>query len=734
MQRESNVLSQLADTLRRRQRYAVACFVLVVLGTAVVTFTTHPIFRAKAIVQIEQPSGFVLRTDVFGAGLSSALPQEQAELTDTYPFNLLVDSVVNIVQKDGLSLASYYNIEKVKTLFETELCRVQAVEVDECITANAARLEGRNPATPKEEEDFEQDIRARLIEDTGLIELFAEAPSPRRAQDAANAAALVLVWQNERLRKEEARNTVRFIRNQLDAPGGVKAQLTQADEKLAEFKRRKVFLDADEQVRALTQQMLELSNRRWQGNLRLVDLRTRLAETRRKLGQEPSTLVSPTIYENPTVQEIKKQLVSAEADLLALQAQFTDEHPRVQSAQARVDALRERLRRESQRIESVQRLPNPMYQELYKNVALLSADIVGQEAQMSALESTLNSVRQQMLKVPELEMQITQLVRQRQALEKRYLFLMERLQEAELTQAVKLGNARVVELAQLPGKRVKPRRILNMLMGTLLGALLAIGFALLLERLDPRLPSAQHATEWLNLPLLGSVPALSDSDTLPVLQEPIAVEAFRLLRTAIRFASLARPLRILMVTSPQPEDGKTFVSRHIAVSISQTGQRVILIDADLRQPMQNRFDGVPLSPGLAQVLLGEGELDECIRPTGVDNLWLLPAGAIPPNPMELLESTRMREFVIQLRDRFDMVILDVPPVEPFADARLLALACDATILVVQPGVTLRDAARNTVEAIRSLPEVRLLGVVANRVPIPSGRDKRYDFATRRQNL
>ncbi|MGQ9540921.1 MAG: GumC family protein [Armatimonadota bacterium] len=731
MNREQTVLSHLTDILQRRRGYVISCFVLVVLGTAIVTFATRPIYRAKAVVQIEQPSGFVLRTDIFGAGFTRTLPQEQAELIDTYPYKLLVDSVVDIAEKSNISLAQYYNTEKLRALFENNLCGIPAADVDECIIARAVQLEGRNPSVPKDEEDFEQDIRARLIEDTGLIELFAEARSPRRAQEAANAAALVVVWRNEQLRREEARNTVRFIRNQLEAPDGVKAQLDQADEKLASFKQKKIFLDADEQVRALTQQMLELSTRRWQGNLRLVDLRTRLAETRRKLGQEPSTVVSPTIYENPTVQEIKKQLVAAEAELLALQAQFTDEHPRVQSAQARVEALRERLQQESLRIESVQRLPNPVYQELYKNVALLSADIVGQEAQMTALENTLNSFRQQMLAIPELEKQFTQLLRQRQALEKRYLFLMERLQEAELTQAVKLGNARIVELAQIPGKRVKPRRILNMLMGTVLGALLAVGFALLLEHLDRRLPSARHAVEWLNLPLLGATPTLPDSANLPILQEPSAVEAFRNLRTAVRFASLAHPVRALMVTSPADGDGKTFIARHLAVSMAQSGQRVILIDADLRQPMQARFDGVPPSPGLTDVLLGNREPQESIRATSVDNLWLLPAGTISPNPTELLESTRLQELLTQLRESYDAVIIDAPPVEPFADAQVLALNSDAILMVLQPGTTSRDAALSAVETLRALPNTRLLGIVANKVAPQAGRNRHYHPVTRR---
>lgn len=733
MGRERMVLLQLLDILQRRRAYAASCFLFVLIGTALATFTAQPTYRARAIVQIEQPSGFVLRTDVFGAGLTRTLPQEQAELIDTYPFKLLVDSAVIVAQHKDINLAQYRDASLIRTLFEHELCDTQKTDdVQQCIAAHAARLEARPPNRPKDQQDFEQDIRARLIEDTGLIELFAESSSPRRAQYAANAAALAIAWHNEQLRREEARNTVRFIREQLEAPGGVRAQLVQADEAIANFKRQKVFLDANEEMRALTLQMMELSNQQWQGNLRMTDLRTRLAATRQRLGQEPSTLVSPTIYENPTVQEIKKQLVTAEADLLALQAQFTDEHPQVQSATSRVDALRDRLRHESLRIESVQRLPNPVYQELYKSVALLSADIVGQEAQMTALKNTIDNIRTQMLNVPELEKQFTQLVRQRQALERRYLFLMERLQEAELTQAVKLGNARVVELAQLPGKRVKPRRILNMLLGGLVGMLMAVGFALLLEQLDRRLPSVRHVVDWLDVPLLGTVPSLRDGADAPVLKEPTAVEAFRNLRTAVRFAALSRPVRTLIVTSPSPNDGKTFVARHLAVSMAQAGQRVVLVDADLRLPTQHRFDGVSQSPGLTDMLLGESGFEQCLRSTGVEGLWLLPAGIAPPNPTELLESARMQELLDQLTARYDVVILDVPPTELFADARVLALFSDALVMVVQPGATPRDAARNAVESFRSLTQVRLLGVVANRVQESRGDYERYYPVIRRQ--
>lgn len=727
---DNGILGYLLDVFGRRRGYALSCFTLVVLGAALVTFTTRPVYRAKAVVQIEQPSGFVLRTDIFGAGFTRTLPQEQVEILDTYPYKALVDAVTIIATKERLPLARYRDAEAVRHLFENVLCQNSGNQyVENCILTRAAHMEQRSPDEPKDERDFEQEVYGRLIEDTGLIELYAEALSPEHAQTAANAAALVMAWQNEQLRKEEARNTVRFIKDQLDAPSGVREQLVLADRRLAAFKENRRFWDASEQTRALMQQMVELSNRQRLGEVRLSDLRQRLAATRKQLGNEPSTVISPTIFENPTVQEIKKQLVTAEAELLALQAQFTDDHPRVQSALARVHALRQRLQDEAMRIESVQRLPNPIYQELYKNVALLSADILGQEAQQVALQQNIADIQDQLLAVPELERQLTELLRHRQALEKRYLFLMERLQEAELTQAVKLGNTRVVELAQLPGMRVKPRRILNMLAGVVLGVILAISLALLMDQLDRSIPSPQHALRWLNTPLLAAVPSARDAEHI---SNPLLIEAFRNLRTAIRFASLTQPVRTLLVTSPSAQEGKSFVARHLSVSTAQSGMRVVLVDADLRKPTQHRLDGGTASPGLTNLLLADHELSECLRQTSVSNLWLLPAGITPPNPTELLESARMQEVLARLRDDFDMVVIDVPPVGLFADARVMALYSDATVLVVQPGLTSRDAAQGAVELLRSQPNARLLGIVANKVRTPSDNYSHYYSSRGRQ--
>lgn len=333
---------------------------------------------------------------------------------------------------------------------------------------------------------------------------------------------------------------------------------------------------------------------------------------------------------------------------------------------------------------------------------------------MTALDSTLNDLQRRMLAVPELERQLTHLLRERQALERQYLFLMERLQEAELTQAVKLGNARVVELAQLPGKRVKPRRVLNTLMGTLLGMVLAIGFVLLLEHVDRRLPCARLAAEWLDMPLLAVIPTSPDNIS-DLASHPDAVEALRRLRAAVRLSSLEHPLRTLMVTSASPGEGKTFVVRHLGTSIAQTGRRVLLVDAQLREPSLHRDEGLAQSPGLTEWLLGQSDLSQCLRATATSNLWILPAGTRSPNPTELLESNRIPELLTQLSQEYDLVIVDAPAADRFVDPQILALYCDVVIVVIQPGKTRRDVAQVVVETLRALPGTRLLGLVANQV-------------------
>ncbi len=196
--------------------------------------------------------------------------------------------------------------------------------------------------------------------------------------------------------------------------------------------------------------------------------------------------------------------------------------------------------------------------------------------------------------------------------------------------------------------------------------------------------------------------------TLADPRSPVA-EAFRTLRTNLMFSSLDRPITTLLVTSPAVEEGKSLALANLAVTMAQGGRNTILVDCDLRRPHQHSIFGVSAEPGLTTMIL-ESHEEPPLAPTGVENLWLLPAGPLPPNPADLLGSRRMESLISNLKSRADMVLFDAPPVIAVTDAALLASKLDGVLLVMTAGHTRREHAQRAKELLEKI-NVRVVGVV-----------------------
>ena len=206
--------------------------------------------------------------------------------------------------------------------------------------------------------------------------------------------------------------------------------------------------------------------------------------------------------------------------------------------------------------------------------------------------------------------------------------------------------------------------------------------------------------------------------TLTDPRSPVA-EAYRTLRTNLYFSSLDRPIRTLVVTSAAPEEGKSTTLANLAVTIAQGGRRTILADCDLRRPSLHEIFGVSNAQGLTTMMVEAGALAQPpLVATGVDNLWLLPSGPLPPNPAELLGSNRMDEVIAALKERAEMVLFDAPPVIAVTDAAVLASKVDAVLLVVSVGRTRREPVqRARAQLLRA--GIRLIGAVLNNAPLDS---------------
>ena len=279
----------------------------------------------------------------------------------------------------------------------------------------------------------------------------------------------------------------------------------------------------------------------------------------------------------------------------------------------------------------------------------------------------------------------------------------------------------VVRLTDAPeynGDPVKPNLVLNIVTGGLIGLLLGVALAVARDILDRTVRTADHIAEVTDAPVLASVGFDNEIRTAPLLTDlgtfAARTEAFRLLRTNLQFIDLDQKARVLVVTSAVPGEGKTTTATNLAIALAQTGRTVLIIDADLRRPRVASFLGVDPAVGLTTALVGKAEIEDAIQVHEASGLHVLASGAKPPNPTEILQSRVTHDLIRRLRQSYDMIIIDAPPLLPVADASVLSTLADGSILVVRHGQTTRD---QVVDAVNRVTQVggRLYGVVVNMV-------------------
>ena len=279
-------------------------------------------------------------------------------------------------------------------------------------------------------------------------------------------------------------------------------------------------------------------------------------------------------------------------------------------------------------------------------------------------------------------------------------------------------EASIIDDANTPGAPISPRPTRDLLLGLILGLIAGVAVSLVVEALDRSVKTTSEVERLVGAPPLAVVPKIKGSTPLLAgepLQTP-AAESYRALRTSLRFLDLDAPLRSLVVTSPSADEGKSTTAANLALALAQAGERVILVDADLRQAGLSELLDIESAVGLTGVLTGEVALEVALqqyRPT----MQVLAAGALPPNPSELLGSQRMSALVSDLVARCDVVIFDAPPVLPVTDAVVLSTQVDGTTLVVNYGRTPRNHAAEAARRISTV-DAELVGFILNRRPKP----------------
>jgi capsular exopolysaccharide synthesis family protein len=412
----------------------------------------------------------------------------------------------------------------------------------------------------------------------------------------------------------------------------------------------------------------------------------------------------PAILANQFIQQQKAELANLQRQQVQLAEKLGERHPDMLRIQSAIQASQMKLDG-----------------EIAKVVQAVRTEYQAALAQEQSLTAALQAQKGEALSMNRKAIDYGVLERDVESSKQIYQSLLQRAKETGVSGELKTSNIRIVDAAVPSQDPVSPKRALNLLLGLFGGAFCGIGFAFFFEYLDNRIKTPEDLESHLGLPAMGLIPkiAVTQGAGDPLINNGVPAnfsEAFRGLRTNVMFSSAEEGARILVVTSTGPGEGKTLVAANLAIGMAMTGQRVLLIDADMRRPRVHEAIKIERDPGLSNFLVGAVKATDVVRKTSVPNFYVLPAGNTPPNPAELLGSKRFVDFISSLRQHFDLVVIDTPPVMAVTDAAVIGYRASGVLFVVAADATSRHAAQAALDQLEHA-HVRFVGAVLNRVDL-----------------
>jgi len=600
---------------------------------------------------------------------------------------------------------------------------------------------------------FAESLRASVsvqpIRNTDMIEISMTGSSPEEAAFITNTVALVYQEQNQMESQEEVKKVKDFLSEQLKI---FQAQLQQSEQELKQYKEQEKVVGLPQEVEEMVSKLAEFESLYHEADLELSSNRKRLSYIDDQLNENKQNLNMENILTAPYLQQLQQQMTELESkkakyiSSLINENVYDPENPTIKNYEEQKKVLADKLRDGITQLAAVETGdPITLSETLFQRKIEVEATIQSLLPKVSALKNIVDEYSQNLETIPERSLKLARLERSARLDEKITLMMKEKYEESRISEVGQLGNVRVIDPAKPIYAPIKPKKKMNLIMGVILGLGLGIGITFLMEYFDNSVRSVEDV-ERVGIPILGSIPVIKLEEAARKIHQrrkletgktpidpheartiagrlithfapksPIS-EAYRSLRTSIQYAKADTPVKTIVVTSPGPQEGKSTTVANLAITIAQMGTRVLLVDTDLRRPVLHSIFNLNRSKGISNYLVGKIALEEAILKTDIDNLYLMPCGTLPPNPSELLGSKAMQNCIAELREKFDIVLFDSPPVMAVTDAAVLSSEVDGLILVVKSGQTDRNAVARSYEILKNIPN-NILGALLNVVNV-----------------
>lgn len=543
---------------------------------------------------------------------------------------------------------------------------------------------------------------------TRLVDINVEDGDPVFAADLANAIAGGFVRYTGDVRQQGIRDAYAFLTSELR---NMKQKVNESQLALGQYK-------ADTGLIPVVQRQNIAATKMGDFHAAYVEAQTKRLEMEAQLKLLKDSSRNPEALEakSEALGALRAQEAAAETEVNNLLRTYKDKHPSVIRARAQLDDIRARLKEETSRI-----------------IQALEGQYLIQKAREAAMLQAFERYKAEAQDLGKKEVKYDILQREASANEDLFSVLARRLRETDLSGQLNTNSAQVVESALVPKFPVRPKPLLNMLMGILAGLAGGVVAALLLEFSSDAVQKPEEVGQLLEAPLLGTVPVLPAARSDKTGDKPRyrlvatddtgspAAEAFNIISVAVRNAANGSPPGRILITSAVPQEGKSTLAANLGSALARSGSRVLLVDSDLRHPSLDKFFGIRPTSGIGPVLSRGAPLEEAVYPTPIEGLFLLPAGPASGNSLALIKSEQFRVHVDALSGRFDVILFDSPPITLVADAMALAPLSDAIVLAVRNGHCSRWRLRKMLAQLDRL-RVPVLGFVYGGY---APRDDRY---------
>lgn len=693
------------NILRKRKLIIFSIFIIVFTVVLIKTLTATPIYEASTRLLIEKTDASPLMPNYGYTPYDPEFLQTQAQIITSLPVAKKVVTQLNLEQtydryvtdmdESGFSVTAV--VDWIKGLYA----------VVAKITNNVFAKPVKTFKEIDEQEASKADLIAEMIsasvtveplEETKIVKVSFMSANPELALIIANATAKAYMDQLLEM-KLQASN---YNRKWMGLKGEEEAEkLKKAKKALNEYMKANDIVTIEDRVTIIPQKMAQLGSELAQAETRQKELETVYAKIRHSQNNYEELETIPVIADDPVLKLIRDQILKVEQNIMEQSKKYGPKHPVMVRVNSELAILKTKR---NQEIRHIIRTVKNRYELANSNTR--------------DLRELLDKTKKEAVNLNEKFIQYEILKREIENHQNLFNALTSKADEQSITEKAQNINVWVVEKAQLPEFPSKPNRKRNILLGIIMGLFGGVGLALFLEYLDNTIKTPDDVEEKYNMPVLSTVSKVKDhTKTLYklILDEPSSAfaESFKSLRASIMLSSSDAPPKTILITSMAPKDGKTTIATNLAMAIAGSGNKVLLIDCDLRRPMLHQVFGLENQKGLSTFISGTSSV-EIIRDGLPENLSIIPSGPIPPNPSELMISKRLKDLVRSLKNRYDFIIFDTPPIISVSDTLIISKIVDASLIVTRFGKTTYEMMGHGMKQLAGI-EAKVIGTVINGV-------------------